>query len=81
MKFLGALRGTGGDVTGGSLVADDMDLYTSGGNVEARRVMGNFVRVATQASDDPSDPSGAVSVGAIYADRLYLNSGKPWSIR
>ncbi|BDA50517.1 hypothetical protein COCOBI_16-1930 [Coccomyxa sp. Obi] len=65
----------GGDLTGGSLVAGDMDLDTSGGNVEARRLMGNYVRVSAESRDAPSSTSGAVSVGAVYADTLHLSSG------
>ncbi len=57
-------------------MAGDMDLDTSGGNVEARRVMGNYVRVSAESRDAPSSTSGAVSVGAVYADTLHLSSGE-----
>lgn len=65
----------GGDLKGGSLVAGDMDLDTSGGNVEVTRLMGNYVRVSAQDRDAAASTSGAVSIGAIYADTLHVSSG------
>lgn len=59
------------------MVAGDIDIETSRGDISLRRLMGNYVTVSALDRDAPAEPCpGSVSIGAIYADTLSMNAGK-----
>ena len=66
----------GGELHGRSLVAGDADIETGGGDINVRKLMGNFVHVSSEDAEPASNACGAVNVSAIYADNLPLVTGK-----
>ena len=65
----------GGDLSGRSLVAGDVDIETGGGDIDVRKLMGTYVHISTEDTEPASEACGAVKFGAIYADSLHLVTG------
>lgn len=61
---------------GQSLVAGDVDIETGGGGINIRKLMGTYVHVSSEDTEPASPASGAVRIGAVYADSLHLVTGE-----
>jgi hypothetical protein len=74
----------GGNIAGGTVLAEEVYINSGGGAVDLQKLMGKWAAILTAGSpvEPPGDPwvsheepVGPVRVGTTYADRLAVLSG------